>query len=123
MAAYGRWPVALWRLTVLIIVVHVTLVWHVRYEWQFSEATRDGYDGFAIFHAALIAIVPSLFVEQPIARRLVTAAFAVITVGAIAVTSTYVVGANYRMLVIAIALAGVAGLAFSRLSKRMAEQG
>ena len=122
MAAHGRRPVALWRLTVLVIVVHVALVWHVRYEWRLSEATRNGYAGFVIFHAALIAIVASLAAESRIARRLVTAAFAAVTVGAIAATFKYDVVANYRIPVIAIALVGVAGLAYSRLPRRMARQ-
>lgn len=122
MAAHGRWPVALWRVTVLVIVVHVALVWHVRYEWRLSEATRNGYAGFVVFHAALIAIVASLAAESRIARRLVTAAFAAVTVGAVAATFKYDVVANYRIPVLAIALVGVAGLAYSRLPRRTARQ-
>src|SRR4030095_12359509 len=78
-AAGGRWPVALARLTVGIIVAHVFLVWHVRYEWQLSEATRNGYVGFVIFHAALAAMLTSLAVDFRVARRLVTGAFAAVT--------------------------------------------
>ena len=56
-AAHGRLSLGLWRATALVIVAHVILVWSVRYEWQLSAAVRNGYVGFAVFHAALAMIV------------------------------------------------------------------
>jgi len=109
-AARGRWPDALARVTVGVILTHVFLVWHVRYGWQFSEATRNGYGGFVIFHTALAAIVASLAVELRVARRLIAGAFAAVTIGAVAATFKYEVVANYRIPVLVIATTGSAGL-------------
>lgn len=109
-AARGRWPDALARVTVGVILTHVFLVWHVRYGWQFSEATRNGYGGFVIFHTALAAIVASLAVELRVARRLIAGAFAAVTIGAVAATFKYEVVANYRIPVLVIATTGIAGL-------------
>jgi hypothetical protein len=103
----GRWPAMLARLTAIVVVTHVFLVWHVRYQWQFSEATRNGFGGFALFHAALLAIVTSLAVDFRVARRLVIAAIVVVTMGAVAATFMYDVVEKYRLPVIAIALAGI----------------
>jgi hypothetical protein len=111
-ATRGQWPVALARATVAVILTHVFLVWHVRYEWQFSEATRNGYAGFAIFHAALAVIVTSLAVDLRVARRLLGGAFAAVTVGAVGATFKYEVVANYRIPVLLIALTGIAGLGY-----------
>jgi hypothetical protein len=108
MSTRGRWPVLLSWLTAAIVVTHVLMVWHVRYEWQFSEATRNGFAGFAIFHAALAAIVTSLVVDFRMARRLVIGAFVAVTVGAIAATFKYEVVATYRIPVMAMAVAGIA---------------
>lgn len=110
LAAHDRMSVPLWRLTALVIVVHVTMVWHVRYEWQLSEATRNGYVGFAIFHGALAAILLSLVLDSRVTRRLITAAFASVTVGAIGATFRYDVVEKYRIPVLLIAVSGITGL-------------
>ena len=112
LSARGRWPSGLARVTAAIVVTHVFLVWHVRYEWQFSEATRNGYVGFVIFHAALAAMLTSLAVGVRIARRLVMAAFAAVSVGAIAATFRYDIVAHYRIPVLIIALTGIVSLAY-----------
>jgi hypothetical protein len=126
LAAHGRMPVMLWRLTALVIVVHVALVWHVRYEWQLSEATRNGYVGFAVFHGALTAILLSLVLDSRVARRLITAAFVAVTVGAIGATFRYEVVDQYRIPVLIIAVAGFTGLTYrlaTRLVRRPANTG
>jgi hypothetical protein len=107
MSTRGRWPVLLARLTAAIVVMHVLLVWHVRYEWHFSEATRNGFAGFAIFHAALAAMVTSLVADFRMARRLVMGAFVAVTVGALAATFMYEEVASYRIPVMAIAVTGI----------------
>jgi hypothetical protein len=109
--AVNKRPSPLWLgATVAIIVVHVFLVWHVRYEWQFSEATRNGYTGFALFQGALAAIVLSTAVPAHITRVLLTIAFLVVTVGALAATAEYDVVRAYRIPVIIIAAVGLIGL-------------
>jgi hypothetical protein len=107
MAAGGHVPTRLLRMTAAVIVVHVLMVWHVRYDWQFSEATRNGYAGFALFHGALAAILSSLVTSPPVARRLLTAAFLVVSLGAIAATFKYDVVRHYRVPVLLIAVTGI----------------
>jgi hypothetical protein len=111
LASVGRLPVRLWRPVALVILTHVLLVWTVRYEWQLAEATRNGYAGFLLFHSALAMILVSLFAAERSARMLVWAAFAVVTPGAVGAVFRYDVVAPYRVVVIAIAVAGVVGLA------------
>jgi uncharacterized membrane protein len=110
LSARGRMSVPAWRVVALVIVVHVLLVWTVRYEWQFAEATRNGYAGFILFHGALLAIVSSLFMAPSRARVPIIASFFVVTAGALGAVFLYDVVKLYRIPVIAFALAGMAGL-------------
>jgi hypothetical protein len=104
----------------MVIVVHVMLVWRVRYEWQLAEAVRNGYLGFGVFHAALAMIVASLFVARARARVLVFTAFAIVTLGALGAVSRYEVVAHYRIPVIFTAVVGaVALLRGSHRSRRL----
>ena len=112
LASHGRTSPALSAAAVTVIVVHVLMVWHVRFGWKFSNATRDGFAGFLVFHAALLAIVASQFVPPAAERVLLIGAFAVVTFGAIAATYEYEVVRNYRWPVIVIALAGGIGILF-----------
>ena len=116
MAARGRLPRSFWRAVVFVIVTHVFLVWHVRYEWQVSEATRDGPIGFLVFHAALAAIAASVVASERVARMLIIGAFAVVTVGALVATFKYDVVEMYRIPVFICAIAGIAGLVGARLT-------
>ena len=112
LAVNGRQSPLLLGTTVAVIVLHVFLVWHVRYEWRISEATKSGMAGFALFHGALAAIVLSTMVPPHIARILLTVAFLVVTVGALAATAEYDVVRAYRIPVILLAVAGLLGLAY-----------
>lgn len=116
MAARGRLPRSFWRAVMLVIITHVLLVWHVRYEWQLSEATREGTVGFLVFHAALAAIIASVVASDRVARVLIIGAFAVVTVGALGATFKFDVVEMYRIPVLAIAMAGIAGLISARLT-------
>lgn len=109
-AARGPVPVILLRAVAVVILSHVVLVWVVRYEGQLSEATRNGYVGFVLFHATLLAIIASVFVREHIARRLIIAAFGFVTVGAVGAVFRYDVVSNYRVPVIVCAVAGIAGV-------------
>jgi hypothetical protein len=106
----GPAPPWLLRLTAAVVAAHVGLVWSVRYEWQFAVATRNGYAGFAIFHAALALIVASAFLPASHARRLVTAAFAVVTLGAWGAVFRYAEVAAYRFPVLALSAMGAGAL-------------
>jgi hypothetical protein len=109
-SAKRRHTLVLRRIVAAVIVTHVLLVWTVRYEWQLSEATRNGYSGFALFHAALLAIVMSVFARDRLARRLLVSAFGIVTVGAVGAVLMYDVVKVYRIPVIAIAFVGLIGL-------------
>jgi hypothetical protein len=121
-SARGQLKPVLWRTVVIIIVTHVILVWTVRYEWQFSEATREGYAGFVLFHGALLAIITSLFVGAHTARNLILGAFAIVTLGAVGAVFKFDVVEKYRIPVIVSAIAGIIGLvqAFRARSARPA---
>ena len=109
-AARRRHTIVFRRMVAAVIVTHVFLVWSVKYGWQLSEATRNGYTGFVLFHAALLAIVASVFVRDRLARRLLVSAFGVVTVGALGAVYLYDEVKAYRIPVIAIALVGLTGL-------------
>jgi hypothetical protein len=60
----------------------------------------------------LAAILSSTVTPSGIARKLLTAAFLVVTVGALAATAKYDVVRMYRIPVIFLALTGLVGLAY-----------
>lgn len=97
---------SLWRCTVPIIVLHVVLVWSVRYQWQWARATRNGYAGFLIFHTALLMIVISAFLNSRAAAKIVPIAYLVVTAGALGAVFRYDIVAVYRIPVILCALSG-----------------
>jgi hypothetical protein len=122
--AWGRLPVWLWRGVAAIILVHVLLVWSVRYGWQFGEATRNGYVGFLLFHTALVAILASVLLRERVARWLIWGAFVIVSIGALGATFRYEVVALYRIPVMLAALVGTSGLiwAYSTRRRRTATQ-
>ena len=99
-------PWMLWRGVALVIVVHVAMVWAFRFHGDFSLAVRNGYAGFAMFHAALLIILVSTFVREHIARRLVQVAFVIVTLGALGASFLYEVVAIYRIPVLLCAVVG-----------------
>jgi len=109
-ARRGRPSPALRRSVAAIAVAHVTLVWIGRYGGQLSVATRNGYAGFLLFHTALAAVVVSAFAAERVARPLLTAAFVVVTLGAVGAVFVEPVVAIYRIPVILIAVSGGIGL-------------
>lgn len=106
------------RAVAAVAVAHVALVWSVRYGLQLSQATRNGYVGFLLFHGVLLAIVASAFMAERIARPLLVAAFGVVTLGALGAVFVEPVVAIYRIPVILIALGGAIGLARAYRGRR-----
>ncbi len=49
----------------LIVFAHVLMVWQFRYDWEIAQATRNGYAGFVIFHAALLGILAAPLAGNP----------------------------------------------------------
>jgi hypothetical protein len=117
LAARGRVPVVLWRVAAAIIVIHVALVWAVRYGWSLAQATRHGYTGFLIFHGALVLIVVSAFVPRRTAA-LVYVAFAIVSLGALGAVSRYEEVAQYAAVVIALMVAGSIGIVHGFRTRR-----
>jgi hypothetical protein len=109
-AARSHVPLLFWRGVATIIVAHVVLVWAVRYEGQVSEATRNGYIGFVLFHGTLAAIVASTVLHERLARPLILASFVTVTIGALAAVFSYEIVANYRIPVALCAILGSIGL-------------
>jgi hypothetical protein len=106
------------RAVATVAVAHVALVWSVRYGLQLSAATRNGYAGFLLFHAVLLAIVASALVAERIARPLLVTAFGVVTLGALGAVFAEPVVVMYRIPVILIALGGAIGLVYAYRAKR-----
>ena len=120
LAVHRTTPLSFWRVAAGVIVAHVALVWHVRYGWQLSEATRNGFAGFALFHGALLAIVVSTMSREALRRALLVGAFLAVTLGANAAVYKYDVVAAYRYPVHALAVLGLIGLARAATSRRAA---
>ncbi len=96
----------------LIVFAHVLLVWNYRYEWEISQATRNGYAGFVIFHAALLGILSAPLAGSRLAGRLVTFSFIVAAMGATGAVMRYEEVAVYRLPVLVCDLAGLSALAY-----------
>lgn len=96
----------------LIVFAHVFLVWHYRYEWEIAQATRNGYAGFVIFHAALLGILAAPMAGNRWARRLVTFSFLVAAMGASGAVLRYDEVAIYRLPVFVCGLVGLSALAY-----------
>jgi hypothetical protein len=117
LTARGRVPVVLWRVAAAIIVIHVALVWAVRYGWSLAQATRHGYAGFLIFHGALVLIMVSVFVPARTAA-LVHVAFAIVSLGALGAVSRYEEVAGYAPVVMALVVAGSIGIVHGFRTRR-----
>lgn len=96
----------------VIIFVHVFLVWHDRYDWEIAQATRNGYAGFVVFHAALLGILAAPLAGNRWAKRLVALSFLVAAVGASGAVMRYEEVAVYRLPVFVCDLVGLSALAY-----------
>ena len=108
--SHGRLPLRVWRVIAGVIVVHVLMVWHFRYGWEFTLSVRNGYVGFALFHLALALILVSTAVGQRWAEILIHVVFVIVTAGALGATFRYDVVAIYQIPVIVCALVGAGNL-------------
>jgi hypothetical protein len=119
----GFLAVSLLRLIAFIILIHVILVWAFRYQFQLSQAIRNGYAGFLVFHAALIGIIASNFLSRVRALMIVRGSFLIVTVGAAGAVFRYDEVSIYRIPVILCAATGIIALAISyKRSKVLKEE-
>ena len=123
MSLSGKLPVGLWRAVAAVIVTHVLMVWHFRYQWEFTLAVRNGYAGFAIFHSAMLMIAISVFCREALARRMVWISFLIVTAGASGAVFRYEAVAHYRYPVLAAGLAGIGGMIACFLQSRRPGKG
>ena len=96
----------------LIVFAHVLMIWHFRYELEIDQATRNGYAGFVIFHAALLGILAAPLAGIRWARRLVACSFLVAAMGASGAVMRYDEVAVYRLPVFVCDLVGLSALAY-----------
>ena len=96
----------------LIVFAHVLMVWHYRYEWAIDQATRNGYAGFVIFHAALLGILAAPLAGYRWSRRLVAFSFLVAAMGASGAVMRYDEVAVYRLPVFVCDLVGLSALGY-----------
>lgn len=108
LAANRRYSRQLTVLLALIILAHVFLVWAIRYDWQFTRATRHGYAGFLLFHGALLCLAGATALPPAWARALLMVAYFIVSAGAIGATFRYEVVAVYRIPVLFLASIGTA---------------
>lgn len=104
----------------LIVAVHVLMVWWFRYDWQFAQATRNGYAGFLLFHTALLSIIASPAAGRIWSARMVLFSFLVVTMGATGAVFRYEVVAMYRYPVILVGITGLSIVARYLYLKRSA---
>jgi hypothetical protein len=115
---YRPLPRTFWRATALVIVVHVGMVWSVRYGFDPALAVRNGWGGFLLFHGALAMILASTVTAERMANVLVRLSFLVVSAGALGAVSLYEVVAIYRLPVALCAVVGGLALGHRLLVSR-----
>lgn len=93
---------------VAVLVVHVALVWGVRFRGSLDAALAKGLAGLVVFHVAFAAIVAAAFTRETWSTRLLVGAFPVATAGAIGAAFKYDYVAWTRIPLIVICLSTVA---------------
>jgi hypothetical protein len=96
--------------TAAVAAVHVALVWAFRYEYSFAQATRNGFGGFLLFHAALVSLLAAPEFPAVSARWLTLFAFVAVCIGASGAVFRYEVVAAYRIPVIVCTVASAVGV-------------
>lgn len=112
-------PRTFWRATAAVIVVHVAMVWSVRYGFDPALAVRNGWGGFLLFHGALAMILASTVAAERAATVLVRLSFLVVSGGALGAVALYEVVAIYRLPVALCAVVGGLALAHHLLLPRL----
>lgn len=69
--------------TAIVVTAHVACVWGLRFEWSLTRMLDKSLPGFVIFHAALLLILIAPRLRGKHCVRVTTAAFILVTAGAI----------------------------------------
>ena len=102
----SRRPLRLLTLAMLlVVVVHVGMVWGLRFGWSLEMALSKGWTGFIAFHVALVILIAASISAEPWSGRLLLIAFPIITLGAIVASFKYDFVAIYRWPLVIAALA------------------
>ena len=102
----SRRPLRLLTLAmVLVVVVHVGMVWGLRFGWSLEMALIKGWTGFIAFHVALVILIAASIVAEPWSGRLLLIAFPIVTLGAVVASFKYDFVAIYRWPLVIAALA------------------
>ncbi|MFT4514258.1 MAG: hypothetical protein ACI89X_001026 [Planctomycetota bacterium] len=70
-------------ITACVVAAHVACVWGLRFEWSLTRMLDKSLSGFVIFHTALLLILVAPLVRGKLCVRVTTAAFALVTAGAL----------------------------------------
>jgi len=105
-------------LLALVLPAHVFLVWHWRFDWSLDAAVRKSVLGFALFHGALLAIIAAAFLGRTASRRVLAAAFLVVSAAAVPAPWRYREIAALRVPMIAACAGAIAAWLWSRRRAR-----
>lgn len=106
--AAGRLPRVLAVATAVVVAVHVTGVWTVRYGGSIERALANGVAPFAVFHAALALVLAAAVAPARWSARCAALAFPIVTAGALGAAFRRPEVAGYRWPLVAVALLAVA---------------
>jgi hypothetical protein len=94
---WGRPRRALMAIMAAVVLLHVLLVWSLRFEWSLTYAWEKSPAGFLIFHTALVLLVAAVLAREPWSRRLLLVAFPIVTAGGLGAAFKYDFLAGYRV--------------------------
>jgi hypothetical protein len=69
--------------TATVVTAHVACVWGLRFEWSLTRMLDKSLPGFVLFHTALLLILIAPMLRGKHCVRITTAAFLLVTAGAL----------------------------------------
>lgn len=69
--------------TATVVTAHVACIWGLRFDWSLTHMLDKSLPGFVIFHTALLLILIAPLLRRKPRVRVTTAAFVLVTAGAL----------------------------------------
>jgi hypothetical protein len=69
--------------TATVVTAHVACIWGLRFDWSLTLMLDKSLPGFAIFHTALLLILMAPLLRGKLCVLVTTAAFGLVTAGAL----------------------------------------
>tara|TARA_R110002094_G_scaffold101533_4_gene101487 strand:- start:539 stop:964 length:426 start_codon:yes stop_codon:yes gene_type:complete len=104
--------------TATVVVAHVACVWGLRFDWSLSAMLDKSLPGFVIFHSALLLILLAPAVRGANRAWVTTAAFALVTAGALPAPFRYPELSLLLLPLVAIAATAVGWVIVSKQRQR-----